>query len=78
MSGDEAVSDCMADRFEYSTYTSTPEICPGCLLPVPAGALVRRRMRSRPDGLPPLVTYWHTHCVRTDGTPVNTALKDWS
>ncbi|WP_328973817.1 hypothetical protein [Streptomyces sp. NBC_00239] len=55
------------DTYEYATYAPTPEICPSCCMPIPAGQLTRRGMFARQDG-PAVVAYWHTRCVRADGS----------
>lgn len=60
-------ADTDVDSFEYATYSPDPQTCPACDMPIPVGTLVRRGMNCRPDG-PPVVAYWHTRCVRADGS----------
>ena len=55
-----------ADTFEYATYTKKRETCPACRMPIPLHQVARRGMLAQKDG-PPLVTYWHARCVKSDG-----------
>lgn len=55
------------DSFEYVTYTERRETCPSCLKPISLHLPARRGMLARKDG-PPVVAYWHTQCVNSDGS----------
>jgi hypothetical protein len=55
------------ETFEYLTYTEKGESCPSCGMPIPLSQLVRRGVRVEAGG-GARVAYWHTRCVRADGS----------
>ncbi|MFD7629349.1 hypothetical protein ACFV7Q_25545 [Streptomyces sp. NPDC059851] len=53
--------------WEYATYTRNRETCPSCSMPIPLHQVARRGMLAGKNG-PPQVAYWHTRCVKADGS----------